>query len=285
MSQTDYKTLEQIAQLIESLPSDYLLQADLMTADQVNEWHQSRNTQVLLAKCWRAKFITSLGDPIAEALDNKEISKHKHDLINLTVNRYKAQWELVHLAEKYVKNGHDFLQSATLFSEFFPKPLSQLWYKFFKKISLKEYPFKTAYDLFAETLIDETDSNFVECLQPYYEVTFKKWTAAIKQLSQIYDERMQDGIHPLLKLKEVNQVKKNLGWDKLCFSWLGMTLLVCQLKAQNDLSLRTKLAEFNKYFYESLKVATTVSRKVPGFAWINGEQVYASKTGGVYRKA
>lgn len=284
MSQTDYKTLEQIAQLIETLPSDELLK-QAWTADQRNEWHQSRNTQILLAKCWRAKFITSLSDPIAEALDNKEISKHKHDLINLVVNRYKIQWELVQLAENYVKQGHDFLQFASRFSEFFPKPLSHLWYKFFKKISLQEYPFKTAYDLFAETLIDETDSNIVESLQHYYEVTFKKWTAGTKQLSKIYDERMQDGIYPLLKHKEVNQLKKNFGWDKVEFSWIGFTLLICQLKAKDDPAVRRKLDEFYKSFHESTKLAATVSRKVRGFAWKNGEQVYASTTGGVYRKA
>jgi hypothetical protein len=92
MSRNDYAINEQIAQLIASFPSDHLLQPDLMAEDKINEWQQLRNVQLLIAECWRAKFIIGQGDPIGDALDKKEISQHKYDLIWLKVNLNNAQW-------------------------------------------------------------------------------------------------------------------------------------------------------------------------------------------------
>ncbi|MGD1703445.1 hypothetical protein [Dapis sp. BLCC M229] len=75
MSQEEAEVLEKIAQVIESLPSESLL-TKCWTEEQKDEWQKARNTQVDLAECWRAKFIYQQGDPIAEALDKKEIIQH-----------------------------------------------------------------------------------------------------------------------------------------------------------------------------------------------------------------
>ena len=147
---------------------------------------------------------------------------------------------------------------------------------FFKKLFLKSILFN------AITLKEEIDGRFYWCLQDNYDVTIKKWRAATKQFSQILEKETHDGIYPKLNPIETEKLKSNLGWHKLAFSWLGMTLLVCQFAALNDLSLKNKLIEFNKSLYESLKLATTASRELRGFQWKKGKVVYASKDGGVY---
>jgi hypothetical protein len=283
MSLKDDEILEKIAQLIASLPSDYHLQY-LRTDDQINEWQQSRNTQFLIAECWRAKFIVKQGDPIAEALDRKEISIHKYELIWLTVNRYQSQWELVQAAEPYLKKAPSVLLSISGYADYFPKQISKLWHKFFKNISIKEYSFKSSYDLFVDSLIEEVDGSFSWCLRPYYDVTLKKWTKGIKQLSKAFEQENLEKIYTQQTPIEVEKLKSNFGWDKLEFSWMGMTLMVCQFALLSDPLLRSKLVEYYKLLQETFKLAATISRKLPGFAWISGEQVYASKTGGVYRK-
>lgn len=284
MSLKENEMLEQIAQLIASLPSDYLLQPDLMTDAQISEWHQSRNTQHLIAECWRAKFILNQGDPIAEALDRKEISKHKYDLIWLTVNRYKAQCELTQLAEPYLKTAHYILTYISLYAEHFPKPISKIWCKFFKNISTKKYPFESSYDLFVNSLKEEVDDSFSWCLRPYYTVPIKKWAKGIKQLIKVFEQEKPEELYAQQTPIEVEKLKSNFGWDKLEFSWMAMTLIVCQFAGLSDPLLRSKLIDYYKLLQESFKLVATISRKLPGFAWISGEEVYASKTGGVYRK-
>jgi hypothetical protein len=286
MSRNDYAINEQIAQLIASFPSDHLLQPDLITEDKINDWQQLRNVQLLIAECWRAKFIIGQGDPIGEALDKKEISQHKYDLIRLKVNLNKAQWELCQVAENDVRQAHEIIQNLSKSADSLPKPLSQLWHKFFKVISLKPYPFETAYDLFAETLREETDGCFSWGLASYYDVPMKKWRQATKQLSQICEKSLQnDGIYPELNAIEAQKLKNHLVWSKVNFSWLGMTLLVCQLAARNDPSLKRKLAAYNKFLKKYLKLGFTASRKLRGFSWNKGEEIPASQAGGVYRKA
>jgi hypothetical protein len=285
MNRNNYAINEQIAQLIASFPSDHLLQPDLMTEDQINEWQQLRNGQLLIAECWRAKFIIGQGDPIAEALDKKEISQHKYDLIWLKVNLNKAQGELCEVAEKYVMHAHEKLQKISKSAKYLPKPLSQIWHKFFKGISLKPYPFETAEDLFAETLREETDGCFSWGRESYYDVPIKKWREATKQLSQICDQSLQTGIYPELNAIEAQKLKSNLVWNKVDFSWLGMTLLVCQFAARHDPLLNSKLVEYNKLLKEYLKLGFTASRKLRGFTWNKGEEIPASQAGGVYRKA
>ncbi|MBD2087920.1 hypothetical protein NDI49_23220 [Trichocoleus sp. ST-U3] len=282
MSLKENEILAQIAQLIASLPSDYLLQPDLMTKDQIREWHESRNTQLLIAECWEAKFIVKEGDPIAIALDKKEISKHKYELIWLTVDRYKAQWELGILAEPYLKKAHSALQYISCYANKFPTPISQLWNKFFKTIFIKDYPFKSSYDLFVNSLEEEVNGSFSWCLRPYYDVTIKKWAKGIKQLIRIFEQEKPEELYTQQTPIEVENLKSNFGWDKLEFSWMGMTLIVCQFAVLSDPLLRTKLIQYYKLLQETFKLAATISRKLPGFAWKRGKVVYASEKGGVY---
>ncbi|MFB2917026.1 hypothetical protein [Aerosakkonema funiforme] len=284
MNVKDSEIIEKIAQLLENLPSDYLLQPDLLTEDQINEWYQLKKDNLLIAKAWRSHFNNQEDYFLDEAVDKKEISIHKRDLILLMVRQYKARWELCNVAEKYVKSYHIKLQKLTKHLEVLPKPILRVWYKFFQNVSLKEYPFQSPYELFAKTLLEEKNEVFT-CTFSYYEVPVKKWRQATKQITNILGRSEIDGTYPQLKTAEVEKLKSNLVWDKLSFSWLGLTLLVCQLEAPKDNLLREKLIAYNQSLKEALTLAVTASRKLRGFAWKKGKIVYASGTGGTYPEA
>ncbi|MGB8689040.1 MAG: hypothetical protein WCD53_17110 [Microcoleus sp.] len=275
---------EQIAQLIASLPSDHLLQ-QAKTKDSIEEWHKARKTQILLAECWKAKWLVKGYHPVEEALNRQEISQQKAELINRCVNEYKARWELCQIAEKYVKKLHTRLQKSTGYVDSFPKPFVHFWYKFFHRASLKQYPFQSAYDLFAETLKEDADGSFSVCLEPYYEVPMKKWRQMAKQYTKLLEQAKLDGIYPKLSNTEEQKLKRNLVWDKVSFSWIGMVLWACQIEAKNDPMLRKKLLAYNKSLWEALSLAVTASRNLHGWAWHKGELLCTSGAGGVYRKA
>jgi hypothetical protein len=105
MNRIDPEIGEQIARLIASLPSGYLLQ-QAKTKDQIEEWHKARKNQLLLAECWKAKYLVTGYYPVEDALSRQEISEPKAELIDRCVNEYKARWELCQVAEKYVKELH-----------------------------------------------------------------------------------------------------------------------------------------------------------------------------------
>ena len=275
---------EQIAQLIASLPSDKLLKK-AKTPDQIEEWHKARKTQLLLAECWKAKWLVKDYYPVEEALKRQEISQRKAELIDRCVNEYKARWELCQVAEKSVKRLHTLLQVMTGYVELFPKPFVHLWYKFFHQASLKEYPFQSAYYLFAETLKEDADGSFSVCLEPYYDVPMKKWRQMAKQYTELLEQAKLDGIYPKLRKAEEQKLKRNMVWSKVGFSWIGMVLLACQIEAKNDPLLRKQLMTYNKSLGEALSLAVAASRNLHGWAWEKGELLDAYGPGGVYRKA
>ena len=277
------ETLEQIYQLLDSLPSEVLFQPDLMTPDQINEWHKTRSTQHLIAECWKSKFIKPGYYPIDEALDRKDISKCKAELIRLSVEELKARWELYQVAEKHVKNAHEFLQYFTDYVNNFPQPISRLWKKLLHKNLLKPYPFNSAYDLFAETVKEDVDYPLSISLEKYYEVPIDKWRKASRFFVEILERADSDGVYPKLNSIEEGNFKHNLSWDKVTFSWSGMTLWVCQIEASNDPLLRDRLITYHKSLREVLIKTAKASYKVRGFKWDNGQIVPASGRGGVYR--
>ncbi|HEY9848903.1 MAG TPA: hypothetical protein V6D28_05570 [Leptolyngbyaceae cyanobacterium] len=276
MNTIDDEMVERIAQLLENLPSNYLYQPDLLTEDQINEWNQLRNNNILIANCLRQQYYL-----LEEAIYKKEISQNKYYLVLQMVEQYKARWELFQVAEKYVKIFHSKLKILNAYIEKLPHPMKNLWHKLVHKVSLEKYPFESAYDLFVETLREETDEVF-RCSLNYYVVPIKKWREATTQMTEILDKGKKDGIYPKLKNGEINALKNKLGLDKLGFSWLGMTLLVCQLEAPKDKLLREKLIAYNQTLKEALSIAVKASQKVRSFVWDKGKVIYASGAGGIY---
>jgi hypothetical protein len=275
---------EQIAQLIASLPSDSLLQ-QAKTPAQIEEWHKARKTQILLAECWKSKWLVKDYYPLEEAVKRQEISQRKAELMNCCVNEYKARWELCKVAKKYVKKRHALLPIWTGYVEHFSKPLAHFWYNYFYQVSLRQYPFQSAYDLFAETLKEDVDGSFSVCLESYYEVPMKKWRQVGKQYTQLLAQSKLDGTYPQLKNAEEQRLKRNLVWHKVGFSWIGMVLWTCQFEAKNDSQLRKKLLAYHASLREALSLTVTASRNLHGWAWHKGELFCTDGAGGVYRKA
>jgi hypothetical protein len=315
MSQNIPDELEKIGQLIASLPSKDLLQR-CQTEAQRNEWQNYKKNQLLLAEAWKAEFILGQGDPIHDALTKQEISKHRHDMLQAKVLLYKQQWELIKAANQYVEQWHNTIYellskvAKKLLPRRFPSrpPLSspnpsyppltppsegggqrnKFLIKSNQSVSggVGKYPFDSAFDLFAEIIREEVNGTFSWCLEPYYEVPVKKWREATKWLIKNSFEKVQaDGTYPELKPPEVTKLKNKLVWNKLGFSWLGVTLLVCQFVAMRDRTLAKKLIAYNWQLAEYAKVGVTASGKVGGFAWKKGKIMPASKAGGIYHKS
>ncbi len=271
MSEINHDELEHIANLIARLPSQDLRER-CRTDEQLNEWQNYKNNQLLLAAGWRAQFIECQGDPIRDALEKQEISKHRHDMLQQKVILYKYQWELIQEANPHVKKLHEAIYTR----------LSQIAKRFAPP---RQYPFESALKLFAEILREEVDDSFAWCLEPYYDVPVKKWREATQHLKEnIFEKAAADGTYPELKKPEVDKLKNKLVWSKLGFSWLAVTLLACQFVSLRNPSLRKKLSDFYRELAEFSKLGVRASRKVGGFAWIDGKKVSASKAGGVYRK-
>ncbi len=55
MSQSEREVLEKIALVMESLPSESLLEK-CFTEEQREEWHKRRKWNILIAKAWREQF-------------------------------------------------------------------------------------------------------------------------------------------------------------------------------------------------------------------------------------
>lgn len=286
MNKITESKLEKIAQLIATLPSDSLLEK-CNTDEQINEWHNLRKTQLLIAECWTAEFVLCKGDPTGNALDRQEISKDKHDMIKQRAILYKHQWELIEEAHKYLEQWHQFIDKQIIQS-LIKNNLAKRFLPIEGDKALRDnfepkYPFQSAFDLFTQTLKEEVDGSFEWCLAPYYEIPVKKWREATKQLRKNIEQVNAGGTYLELKSPEVEKLKTNIRWDKLGFSWLGMTLFVCQFVALRDASLRKKLMHFNCSFVDYCKIGARASRKVGGFAWNKGKKVFATKAGGVYR--
>lgn len=283
MNQKTLSIDEQIAQLIANLPSDRLLQ-QAKTPAQIEEGHKARQTQLLLAECWKSKWLVKDYYPVEEAVKRQEISQRKAELMYCCVNEYKARWELCQVAEKYVKKLHTELQN-TISVEHFAGASAHSSYKFVHQASLRQYPFQSAYDLFAETLKEDADGSFSVCLEPYYEVPMKKWRKVGKQYTALLDRSELDGTYPQLKKAEEQRLKGNLVWHKVGFSWIGMLQLACQIEVKNDPLLSKQLVAYNKSLCEALSLGVSASRNLHGWAWHKGELLCTDKAGGIYRRA
>lgn len=284
MNPENDQILQKIAQRIASLPSDDLLQK-CQTQAQIDEWHKARKTQLLLAECWRAKFLVKNYYLIDEAVDRQKISQRKADIIALSIAELKSRWELCKIAETYVKELHSSLQSlACHIIARFPK-ITLFWYDFFCRVPLTPYPFQSPYDLFVETLKEDADGSFSVCLEPYYEVSMKKSREAVNQYTKLLEQAESNGIYPKLNHPQEQKLKGNFFGNKVSFSWLGMLLFVSQIKAPDDPLLRKNLVAYHKSLRELLTLAVKASRNLHSWAWKKGELHKASAAGGVYGKA
>ena len=255
MNQEEREVLEKIAQVMESLPGESLLEK-CWNEEQKEEWQKARNIQVYLVEFWRYKFIYDQVYPMPEAFKKPEVSKHKYDLIVLNVELYKAQWELIQVVEKYLKQLHSVF--GHLLSN---KKISSQVHKFFpNSVFLKPYPFNSAYDLFVAVLKEEIEGAFEICLEKHYGINLKRIKNGVKQLIEMIQHADDcTGVYPQLNSIQLEKVKKNIGWHRISFSWWGMILFICQFAAIVDSSVRIKLIVVNKSTIEVFKLSAKAS--------------------------
>ncbi|MCT7980983.1 hypothetical protein [Laspinema olomoucense] len=274
---------EKIAQLIASLPSDRLLE-QCQTPQQQVEWHNSRTNQQMIAEGWQAKFSGRLlDDSIADACDRGKISPHKHDLINLRVNLYREQWQLIKIAHPHIQAWHQAIYQQT---QKHPKFFHVLpfWHKLFSPGFKAPYPFVTPWELFSKTLEEEVNAPIEWSLEPYYVVPVKKWRTATGLLKEQFENLNEDGSYPEQKPSTGDKLKNQIVYDKVTFSWFGFTLFVCQFVTLKNPTIRQQYIAFNRTLAEYYKMGIRASRSVRGFAWQKGEQVPTTQHGGTYRK-
>ncbi|MBO0347798.1 hypothetical protein J0895_01470, partial [Phormidium pseudopriestleyi FRX01] len=147
------------------------------------------------------------------------------------------------------------------------------------------YPFATAYSLFSQTLEEEVNAPIEWSLEPYYDVPVKKWRTATRLLKEQFENLNEDGSYQELKGSQEMQLKNQLVYNKVTFSWLGFTLFVCQFVALKNPGIRQQFTAFHRALAEYCKIGIRASRSVRGFAWHKGERVPSTQYGGAYRKS
>ncbi|MGA9378558.1 MAG: hypothetical protein WBV73_07285 [Phormidium sp.] len=292
MTQNNVEILEQIAQLLENLPSEQLLQ-QAKTSEQIEEWHSQRKGNQILAECCRAEFITHCDAPIVQALDRKEIDRLKHDGIWLLVRQYKVLWEIVQLAEPDVKQVHSELRYIWELADTNSLQLPKEFIHTFQPIIKKEYSFCSAFELYLAILKEMENTRFLQCFKGYQPISIPKAEKGFKQIKGIVAQGILNKFYPSLNPIETKKLKNNFSGDDFQMSWMTMTIFACQFAGSINSSLKDKLHEFNKLVMEMSELGVTACRKRESktwrkprsFAWKNGKRIYASKNGGVYRES
>lgn len=291
MAQNNIELLEQIAQLLENLPSEELLK-QAKSPDQIKEWHSVRRGNKILAECWRAKFINHCDAPINQSLDRKEIDKLRYEGIWILVEQYKVLWDIVQLVEPDVKLAHFIIRLIAKFTDYYSLQLPQNFLKIFGNILQYDYPFNSGFELFAEILTETETDRFSICLKPYQEISITKGEDGFKQVKEIVSQGITKEFYPLVNPIDTKKIKSNFPWDSFQISWMTMTIMVCQLAGFTKPLLKEKLHKFNTLIAEMCRLGITACRKrdsqtwrkLHSFAWKNGKIIYASKNGGVYRE-
>lgn len=189
MSNQTNRTLEKkITRCLARLPSEHLLTL-AKSREQTRLSLSHRCSQEWVALCWRATHLYE-GDPISGLLESGKIDEDTYDRIWLLVLFWQRTWSLC-------------LSAAPCIQEEF------------ERLGL-EYPFKTAFELFATIVWEETNNTFSIC--------FKK---------PIEERRLRE----LSSQQQPNR-------------WMALTLSICHQKAT---SRRFVLKSNLEMFYTALE--------------------------------
>jgi len=294
MSQKEREVLEKIAQVMESLPSENLLEK-CWTEEQKEEWYKRRKWNILIAKAWREECNLIKGDCLGIALKNQEIDKLEQDGIELLIDYYNTLWEIVKIVEPYIDFFHSFLRYIVSTADCLSVPLPKVFIDLFLKKLRQEYLFTSPYGLFSAILKENENNLFSVCLKPYQEIYLTDAQKGSKLVEKFLYQGMKDGCYYQPNDDEFQQLKKYFSWEDFYASWQNMTLMVGQLAIREklltkneELLLKEKFEEFNKLAMETCRLNGTASRKRKSktwdkrrsVAWKNGKKAYAE--GGVY---
>lgn len=236
-------TEKKIARCLAQLPSLHLL-ALATTKEQVLTWLAHRCFQNWLSDCWQARY-TGGDDPLARLLASGQIDSDNYERVWLLVDFYEQLWGLIQLAEPYIKA--EFLRLGG------------------------DYPFKSAFELFARIVWEDTNSTFSVCLKPYHEVSARKYEKAYRLAAKGCTE----SFNPI----EESSLNGLLNQHQPCLL-MSLVLLVSQQKAtKRKLALKSKLEMFYQALGKFCDKRATICRKAGSFAWNNGEILKGSSDG------
>lgn len=236
-------TEQKIARCLKKLPAQHLL-ALATTKEQVRLWLAHRCFQNWLSDCWQARY-TGADDPLARLLASDQIDLDNYERVWLLVDFYEQLWGLIQLAEPYIKA--EFLRLGG------------------------DYPFKSAFEIFARIVWEDTNSTFSVCLKPYHEVSRRKYEKAYRLAAK--------GCTELLNPIEESNLHGLLNQHQPCLL-MSLVLLVSQQKAtRRRRALSSKLSMFYLALGKLCDKEASVRKKAGSFAWKNGEILKGTQNG------
>lgn len=242
-----YGRLEKkIARCLAQLPSDYL-QTLAKTQEQVCLWLDYRDFQKALALCGQARH-TGKDHPLISGLRSGDVDPDLYDRCWLMVDHYEQLWGLIQLSATHVQAEFDLLGL--------------------------EYPFESAFELFAQIVTEGTNEAFSVCLKPYHEVSGRKYSKAYRLASKACKTGTLNPIELKQQRGLLNQHQPSM--------LMNITLAVCHSKAtRRRPALKSKLEMFFLTLGKLSDLEASLNRKAGSFAWKDGEIVKA-RLGGTY---
>jgi hypothetical protein len=218
--------------------------------------------QLLLAEEWRCRYLyNNHRYPIEEARDRREITKAKARLYLSMIVETDRRWKLVKTAEPLLREEFNLLNTSINSPDF-------------------QYPFNSDFDFFTHVLREEADQAFSCCLEPYLEISSKRY-------SEIFDDILEfnslEERSPQLCFDYLKKIENNFKGERPTWNWWTLMLFICEIHAPQNREIMQKLIDYKQSCEKTLRAAKTVTRKMPSKAWKKGGLLLGSQKGGVYR--
>jgi hypothetical protein len=288
---------KKLPELLKNFPGQDYLQLDL-TADQKEDLKKNGEWNVLLSQAVEAKF-TGQDGIFEQVLENQGIDPLKTQAIWKTIEEYTILWEIIQLAEPYLKRF--YTEKPALIYQDLQKqssPESRFLYGILSKMLKEEYKFLSPEDLFITIVEEEQYTIFMDCLG------LNNTNFSVNQIREILTSlKISDFLHKINDFfpsknktlstceykakiyKIVNYVKCN----QLSYSWKEMIFFVCFFYIRTDFfsvkpELLNKLWEYYKLILWDIiplvlrglkKRDSKTWKKLRSYRWNNGHKIYA----------
>lgn len=297
MAKTQDVIAKKLPELLKNFPSQDYLQLDL-TADQKKDLKKNREWNVLVAQALEAKF-TGQDGIFEQDLEDKGIDPLKTQAIWKTIEEYTILWEIIKLAEPYLKKFHTE-RPALIYQDLQKKssPESRFLYGILYKILKEKYKFSSPEDLFITIVEEEQYTIFMDCLGLNNTNFSVNQTYEILNSFNICDffhkicnsfPSLNKTLSPHKYKTKVNKIVNYVQLNQLSYGWKEMIFFVCFFYIRTDFGsfdrkLLKKLVEYYQLiFFSMIPLALTGLRKqdsktwkkLRSYRWNNGHKIYA----------
>jgi len=239
---------------LEKLPDESLLKA-AKTHQQTDYWERRRNSNYLLAQCWKARFSDG-NDPLIEGLEKGELDPLIYEATWISVDYWETVWGLCQLGERYLKAA--------------------------AKEAKVKYPFNSAHELFRHILSYSENGLYSECLRPYsQEYSMKE----IKKMCRLEIKKSKEGLNPIENKTLDTLINKYARPENQ--KWKRLLLFYCRKNSKHNYAISLKVENYDKNTERRSRLALTMTnRRDPttnsfprSFVWKNGEQLNGNPQG------